>query len=279
VPALKGSLKSPATTVGALAILRRLWSRPLEQQTVSNFDDPKPPPKRKKRGGRRLKKRGGGSSSGSGELAYTVSRSSGSGEFRSKLSRGGSRSSIGTLWESPNQFASESPSKTHPKTAFHSTGSRGGEAGEPLRPETWTLGSLSSPPINTANAGATGLVNDGVANAQANSPVALEELSPEHKQIIEAYLNRYLNYLCMNRGYFPFPFLSFPKITHHPPIEILPVFQLYQCFEQSCIWHVGMQPHHTQALLKNGSPSDADPITLSIPIFLRSFDPSFNIAI
>lgn len=45
---------------------------------------------------------------------------------------------------------------------------------------------------------------------QANSPLAMKELSPAHKPMIENYLNRYLNYLCMNREFFSFfPFFLF----------------------------------------------------------------------
>jgi hypothetical protein len=78
--------------------------------------------------------------------------------------------------------------------------------------------SASGSPVNTNTsnntAGANGAVNSGGVGGQANSPLAMKELSPAHRPMIESYLNRYLNYLCVNREfsifvfYFP-PFFFF----------------------------------------------------------------------
>jgi hypothetical protein len=91
--------------------------------------------------------------------------------------------------------------------------------------------SASGSPVNTntsnSTTGTNGVVNSGGVGGQANSPLAMKELSPAHRPMIESYLNRYLNYLCVNREfsisvfYFPlfssffFLFLS----PHHPPLR------------------------------------------------------------
>ena len=68
------------------------------------------------------------------------------------------------------------------------------------------LSSMSSVgPLSSSAAGGSLSVNPNLPN---NSPLAMKELSPSIKPVIEDYLLRYLNHLCMNRTYH-FIFLIF----------------------------------------------------------------------
>ena len=79
------------------------------------------------------------------------------------------------------------------------------------------------------NASANGTPMMAMAmGGQANSPLAMKELSPTHKPLIENYLNRYLNYLCMNRAcflfFFFFSFSLFPTFLFHPHYHLITRF-------------------------------------------------------
>jgi hypothetical protein len=78
------------------------------------------------------------------------------------------------------------------------------------------VNSQGSSPINgnpgSSLVGVNGSGGGSGVGGQANSPLAMKELSPAHKPMIETYLNRYLNYLCVNREFLSVP----PSICFSP---------------------------------------------------------------
>lgn len=113
----------------------------------------------------------------------------------------------------------------------------------PLTTIAATNGSLATSPIDALSATAAfgdastsssvvgsstslngSMLSNGVGvGGQTNSPLAMKELSPSVKPVIEEYLLRYLNHLCMNRTCFAFfplpcPVLSSPFLPSLPSL-------------------------------------------------------------
>ncbi|CCA69763.1 hypothetical protein PIIN_03703 [Serendipita indica DSM 11827] len=136
---------------------------------------------------------------------------------------------LSSMQQSPSQLtANSSLPYGHPQQSYN--------VSHPLGAQLHALSPMSTMPLqsslssaslsNLSSAGSLPSSTAGVSlsvnsNLPNNSPLAMKELSPTIKPVIEEYLLRYLNHLCMNRRFFisllsfifpPRPFCS----IYHP---------------------------------------------------------------
>lgn len=96
--------------------------------------------------------------------------------------------------------------------------------------------SLGNGVAGTAGVAGTGTGTSASTSAtqgNGNSPLAMKELSPSIKPVIEDYLLRYLNHLCMNRTYLVSAFSNSNLLSFDPSIHLFSLFLFHPVFQHA----------------------------------------------